>query len=291
MRELDYFGELLLNVFAFIDAGFDTSMTVEDSVLSESVEAGVFFENINNRFHVRSASLPGDPAICAVAFDTTALMLEISPVDVAKVEELIVNGKHPFTFRAKRREFLDANGRLVFSISGVSHQKFEGITLPPRAMAVIPLKGLDKLQRGQVIELIDQMFTVSVFKPIPDNSLEVSLKKPELRMEINMSLMHTLELVQRPMLSIRGVGTVGWRQSQQMGIQQLLSLQHAISRMSRAELEEYTKKEVAKRGEGAVLRAFLFVIAGRIKSAKPTLTWKQARKLADKMTSRVASAQ
>ncbi len=63
-------------------------------------------------------------------------------------------------------------------------------------------------------------------------------------------------------------------------IQALFALQRSILKMEGNELVEFLEQNLSEEGRRKTLSVFHFVLSGKVKKAKPDLSWKEARKLA-----------
>ncbi len=290
MDNRDYVGNILLNVFAFRNSDFNPHLKLNDEITGEKVAAATMFMQIHGRWHLRPASLPGYSAICAVAIDANTLFIEAEPFDAMIFNKVMAENGMAFTHSQKTRRITSKKG-LVILVSLPQTFQVENMQVPARCLCQVKLTQLkDHDSQDQVAALFDTMFTRSVFHTIaesPEDPHSTPAVEPSIRMELSMRLVHSLELVQRPILSLNADQQLkpeaNQEATQTLQLQHLFALQRQIGQMSRDELNAFTTKFVADRGELVVLKAYSFIAAGRIKRIKPNLTWKQARLVADRI--------
>lgn len=70
---------------------------------------------------------------------------------------------------------------------------------------------------------------------------------------------------------------------QMLQVQKIYALQSIMAKMEPEELEEQLLKDLTLDKAKKYMRILIFTIAGKIKDAKPQLTWKEARGLARRM--------
>ena len=281
---LDYMGEVLQNVFRFLDSGFSLSLTLYDTINKVSIGGSTMFSNINGRWHLRSESLPGDLAISAIAIEKSMLFMETSPFDASVFQRLMEETGMPFHYDESRREIFDRNNVVLMIISKPEVIRVGDDAMPPRCLCRLPLVNCTPFTRWQIVMLVDQMFTKGVFIAPDESRSNAGAAAQELRLELNMNLIQALELVQRPLLSLKMENRAELNTSMQMDrVQALLMLQRQVLNMSHEELLVFTAEQVAKHGEVYVLQIFTFILAGKIKKIRPTLTWKKAREVARKI--------
>lgn len=284
----DYVGEVLENVFRFHNSGWDTDLEFSDTITQEKVSGSTMFTNINGRWHLRAASLPGDLSICAIAIDEDFLFVEAAPFDSGLFLSMVKELGVPFFFDLQHRRIADQSQKTVLLISSPCTFEVGQEKLAPRCLCKAPLRGMTPLKQKQLIMLVDKMFTNKVFVNQVGEESTARTVEPGLRLELNMGLIQSLELFQRPIMALKQEGRQegqmeATQSQQQVQLQALFVVQRRIQQMSREELLEYTAQQVAEKGELAVLRVFSFVLAGRIKKVRPGLTWRKARLVADKL--------
>lgn len=282
-KTMDYMGEILLNVFRFVDSKFSPNLVLDDPITQGAkVLASTMFSDINDRWHLREDSLPGYLLINAVAVDQDELLLETSTFNPDAFNQLIAETRMPFRYDEKAGAIVDLQNTTVLNVSKPEIFEIDGQSLPRRCLCRLSL-GVSAFVRWQAIMLIDKMFTNEVFVSDEDgrtNEPQATVSRPELRVQLNMSLMQTLKIVQRPILSLKA-STRTQQVQQLLTIQKMMAVQRQICSMSEDELTDFTLEQVQKYGEKVVIRMYLFVLAGQVKkAAKLELTWKQARAVA-----------
>lgn len=88
---------------------------------------------------------------------------------------------------------------------------------------------------------------------------------------------------QRPVLSLKTEIRQEQRLEMRMELQQIMALQYKILRMNEEELVDFASQDTSEKGQKKMMNIMRFVVAGRVKKAKPDLSWRDARKLAYKL--------
>lgn len=287
---LDLLGQQLVMALQFAESGFNTDLALEDSVTDAPVRAGEAFQKKErNRWFMRWDSLPGHVGIKAIAVDRDAIYLETAPFDTERIRELIAERMLPVSYDEKRRCFVDTStGKPLITVT-IADAKVRQATrnreLAPRCMWTLPLD-VDPIRKRTMIALADLVYTDDAYRvedvetQVPDAPVHSFAGAQRMTMQLQMELRQTLELEQRPLLSL----TTEQRLEQRLEIQQVLALEQRIGHMSFEELLEYANSDPSPEGQHRVLKVFVFVLAGRVKRAlaatQPNMTWREARRVA-----------
>ncbi|MBP6942798.1 MAG: hypothetical protein KBB55_02020 [Candidatus Buchananbacteria bacterium] len=280
----DLIGRILVNVFKFLDSNFDQTLAVHDVITHDDMTAEKMFFRTDDRWYLRPESLPGYPEICAIGIDKQALYLEAAPFSRQDFDNLVLEKSLSYRYDEAVKAIIDSTGMQVLTVSEPEKVKVEENDLPARCLCVLQLQNLTNGKRLDAIQLLDQMFAEGVF--VIDDAEEVvsasSAGGIGVRLEMGMYLMQVLQMIQRPILSLQqrqAMVVVG----AQVQIQQMLAFQNMILRLGPEARLAHVEKLLAEKGESAVTSMLSFVIAGRVKKARPELSWKDARRVARRM--------
>ena len=290
--ELDLLGVQLQLALAFRDSGFAPDLRLEDEVTHEALPAEDMFFQVGNRWYMRPESLPGHLGVKAIGADDDALYLETAPLRIDKIQGIAVERMMPFGYDAENSAFIDlTTGRRLVFIGPAERPEVGGVELDPRCLWTFPFAALDDVRRRAVVELADAAFTADAYE-LPEEEVSVgpvtsqaAVQRISLKVQLN--LQQRLQAEQRPVLSL---GTEMRReQVQTLELRQILAIDHAIRRMTNEDLVGFFAEYVAKHGEKQALRVAVFALAGKVKSAMPGITWREARRLARKLVHQPAA--
>lgn len=286
MERLDYLALQIIQAIQYISSGFNEEMVFTDHVLLETPSGREMFPKNGQFWFIRNDSIPGDPSLKAIAFDKNNVYLETSDIDLGLAKEVMsdrdLDGK------------IDPNSRTIFSSKGVKLLQFgksvtpnvDGEDLEPRITITIPLQ--DTNLRG--VKLVDALWSGGAFVSTAEDEYGANSgsQKIELRLDLNLRLQ--LKLEQRPILLVqtKTVPKGDTVQRTELQLQSILSMQTALLKLSKDELEKKVSEIVASHGEKEAIKVLDFVLAGKVKKLLPHLTWKEAREIAKKATNKVA---
>jgi hypothetical protein len=288
----DLLYEILWNAFFFAFGKYDGEQKFDDPVTSTKCSGAELFTKTRTRWQMRFDSLPGDPHIKAIAVDDKAIYLETSPLDGARLPDVLSELSPRPVFNTASRTFQHDGAHLAI----ISPDKaYAPNGLAARCLWTIPWPKLSQRQRELAITLADTIYSKNAFLGAgyagDDDGGSVSAtladqEKPGLRLEL--SMLQTLRLEQRPELSLETEMRPEQVQVQRQELRQILAIQQRILRMDRDEMTAY----FAQLGEKEALRVSTFVLAGRIKDAAlsvgRTIEWKEARRVARTMLRKTA---
>lgn len=282
-RTLDLFGQQLLVVLRFIQSNFDLAGSFDDVVTAEkAVSAKELFINEGKQWILRPDSLPGDLALKAVAFSRRTLFLELAPLDLGEVQKMIAEEMLPISL--DEMYVRNATTRKILArVGSTEHPKHEDIELAPRCLWSIRISSLNEAEKHAIVDFLDRIYSAGVFsrEGIEDEEEElVSVsdhRKPKIELRLSLRLQLRLAMEQRAMLSRVQ------RPEGRLELQQIFALQNTILHMDEEQLVEFIVNSNETRGNGATSSILLFVATGRVKTAKPSLSWKQARQIAKRL--------
>jgi hypothetical protein len=277
-RDLLY--ELLWNAFLFAFGKYDGKLRLNDPVAGEECLAEKMFAKAGKRWQMRSDSIPGDPHIKAIAVNDAGIFLETSPVDEARLADIFGEAMWPTAFDRRLRRITSGNACLATITEAA---EFADKGLAPRCLWVIPYKKLSMHGLELAISAADIVYGANAylgdgFRAGEASDPAAASERPELRLD--MSMIQTLEIEQRPELSLEIEDRMDQIMTQRQEIQGIMALQQRILQMRESELVAY----VAEVGAEKALRAIVFTLAGRVKTAVALagrdIDWKQARRIA-----------
>ncbi len=111
-------------------------------------------------------------------------------------------------------------------------------------------------------------------------------RRPKHRLELRLGLQQRLLIEQRPMLALRGDLQATVQLGLRTDVQALLVLERRLLSMSPDQAQDFVADYVTEHGEARAKNVLLFTIAGQIKRSLPKLSWKEARRLAGRVTSK-----
>jgi hypothetical protein len=281
----DDLGSQLQNALVFRKSSFSPDILLHDPITGEEVAASEMFEQQGTRWFIKFDSLPGHLGVKAIGVDIEGLYLETAPVDDKTIVALARDHKIPLIWDAKRSAFLNtASKRMMIKMSRQKINDRDNELEEERELWVMPLPQVSATDLGYAIRLADLVYTADAYEVEEDESFEAPsgpAMAPSMR--LGLSFRQSLEITQRPLLSLGTELRPEHRQEQRLEIRQILGLQQQILHMNERQLMDYAMKDLTPEGQKRTLRVLLFVLAGRIKSAKPKMTWKEARKIARTM--------
>lgn len=292
----DDIGTILKNAIAFRRSSFEASLTFEDPIAAgEQVAAHTMFTNTGGRWFLRYESLPGIVAMKAIGVDVDGLYLETSPIPKDDLTAIIREHRLPLRISPDGGQITTSSARqLVVRIERLTTEIDKGLS-EARELWTIPLSGLQDVHVEHVVRLADLVYTKNSYETSePDEAVGEVGEHPTMRMQLGFQ--QQLQLSQRPLLAqrqeqeqkleqkqeLRREQTQEMQLGQRLEIQQILSLQYQILRMSEEELLAFAMKDPTPAGQKRTLNVLIFVLAGRVKNLKPSLPWKEARRIARK---------
>lgn len=288
----DLLGDLLMNALKFAESGFDTTLIVVDSVrFEQKTPCSEMFERQDDRWFVRSDSLPGTLEVLAVAVDADSILIETAPLDNAAVVRIL---------REQKCDVVYSAGQLMVGdtvVAEVADPVKPEELLVARCLWTIPWRQLGTMERLAAVLAADTCYSYGGFTETEagkneDNYNESAApRKAELQMR--MVLQQTLSMEQRPMLSLKQEMRPQQKAEQVMTMRTelglLFSQQQQILKMSEEELEAWALRDQSTEGKRKALNTLHFVLAGQIRKAlkvvncrgeRETLPWKEARLIA-----------
>ncbi|MCX6702067.1 MAG: hypothetical protein NTX96_02665 [Candidatus Zambryskibacteria bacterium] len=282
--ELDLLGEQVMLALRFQESGFDPELELQDEVENQTARARILFSDSDGRWFMRSESIPGHLGIKAIAVDQENLYLETSPIKVEDVRRAIVDRMLPFTFQDDG--FVDVTtGKQLIFLGPVTKPEIEELGL--RRLWTIPTHDLDGLRRSMVVRMVDTIYSVDAYEveEVEVSSVPVisQASVQRLSQQLQIGLQQRMLLEQRPVLSLSTRTTGEQTQIQTLELRQIMALNHQLLRMGADELPDFFSRFIEKHGEKAALRVAIFAVAGKVKAAKPSLSWREARQVARKL--------
>ncbi len=279
--DLSYVGQIIVNLLAFVSSKLNLSQTHYDMVNGEEVVAAEMFIRYGSRWFVRSESLPADMSLKAIGFDSRAIYIETSPIDGSAMMEFIVERNQIFSYDSSGGTIHNQKSSVVGRVSKLEKPRVGENELSPRVCWVIPFGPTLRDREQKLVRFIDQAFEAGVFL-IEDEPAIDKVPTGEMELKQNMQMVQRLQIEQRPVLALQGVGQMdaAMRQTQ---VQRLLAIQQRVIRMTPDEMTKFAAEKLVELGERKVHQLFLFILAGHLRRAKPTLTWPQARELAHRV--------
>lgn len=291
MSEYDLLGDQLMLALRFAESGFKLDLKVMDEVAArEEVATGEVFREITGRYFMRPESIPGNLAIKAIAIDKERLLLETAPLDVAKTRAMMVEEMMPLAFSDNGEGIIDITTtqpiiRFTKEMPDVLKKD-----MAPRCLWSINWPGLNAARRKAVVTFADRVYSQETFLDDPSqDAAETShtMQGPVSQsLQLNLGLQNRLDMEQRPILALATVqmATLEATTRLELQIQPLLALQNLILRMSAEELAAFAAKDLSPEGQRKTHRILIFVLSGRIKRIRPEMNWKEARKMARRLS-------
>lgn len=274
---MDYLALLLMEVAKFVGTNFDRKQIFTDHVMLENLAGGDMFYFTKGRWFVRNDSLPGDPVLKAIAFDKKTIFLETSPFNITKLAETLGSMEKEYLFIPASKTIADSHGRTLLKYTQSTTPEIDGHTLDKRMTITIPLEQT----QFEGILLIDRLWSVNSFLSPDEDDIQTVTQVQKMELKLRMDLRLMLHLEQRPYLLL----DQKLDNRQEMQLQGILSLQHSLLSLSSADLEQKIVELVTHRGEKEAIRVLDFILAGKVKKVRPTLTWRDARQIAKRMVS------
>lgn len=286
-RELDYLGLLLQITIRFWNTQFNQTMEVNDPICQEETTTGKMFSKEDGRWFMRGDSLPGgDTSVKAIAVDDEGIYVELSPLDVERLPDVLEQCQYFVHYDEGNRTIHGEDGTdWKISVSEPT-RPLEG--MEERILCTILFKDIwSQESRAIVIEAIDIIYSSGCFLETEADEDEVIFAPPPaptIGIKQSLHLQQKLRQEQRPLLSLRQ----GVADQMKTRINMSLRVLHALDRRIRsAESEEallaLATQLAEERGLTETYKVLVFSLAGQIRAARPNLTWRQARKLAREM--------
>lgn len=277
--ELGLLGQQLMAALAFAASKFDQTLDLDDAVTGTRRPAGNMFEKRGRRWFLVADCIPGDMAVKAVAVTEVSLMLETAPVRPEAVAEMAAREKIPLAWN-RADAFVSEGGKHACYL----HRRQGRVTVDGRAITVsralwtIPCRGKPGKATQAAVHLADQTFEQYLFEEETTISDALSGPQPgarqavpvrEMRLDLNFQQMLSLEQV--PVLCLEE------RQEQRLELSAIMALQRTLLSMTEDEVMEWMARDPSPEGQRRALNVLVFVLAGRVRSAHPELTWREAR--------------
>lgn len=138
MTGLDLLGDQLSSCLTFARSEFKTDLVLRDEVTAsdEKIASEIFSEQ-GGRWFMNQESLPGDTSIKAIAVDEDQLLIETSPLDLKRVNDLIIEEMLPLSV-SEQGEVMDlTTNQVIAKIGEVQTPTFDDQTLSPRCLWVV----------------------------------------------------------------------------------------------------------------------------------------------------------
>lgn len=280
--ELDLLGDLLVEMLRFLDSGFDKEIVLQDETTNSAVPAKEMFREIDGRWFMRPDSIPGDLSIKAIGIDQNGLYVESAPLDNDRAKDIIIDELLPVIFDPGKRVFLDVHKKQI--LASISEVKKVEKNLGPRCLWTVPLKEVVGVRRQSAVKLLDIFYSRGCFEAEDDNEMISAPVSQTQVQRLSLGLQQRLAQEQRPLLSLSTGLNVSGQLELRTELLMLLSLERRIMSMGPEELLDFVVDYVSEHGEDRTKNVLLFTLAGKIKRTMPDLTWKEARKLARKIT-------
>ncbi len=287
--EMDLLGAQLLLALSFQESGFDPELELQDEIGSEKVRARELFSKSDGRWFMRAESIPGHLALKAIAVDESGLYLETSPVKAGEIRDLIVDRMLPFVARLEGETCLGfddvTTSKELVTLGPATKPEIEGLGL--RCLWTVSTAKIDSVRRHAAIQMIDAVFSVDAYHV---EEMEVDAAginsvgaAQRLAQTLQIGLQQKLRMEQRPVLSL-SIGIKGDQiQAQTLELRQIMALNRRLLQMGPEELPRFFNDYIQRHGEKAALHVAIFAVAGKVKAARPGLSWKEARQVARKL--------
>ncbi|MFA5888956.1 MAG: hypothetical protein WCW47_03395 [Candidatus Paceibacterota bacterium] len=294
--ELDILGAQIMLALQFRESGFDVNLPMRDDVDAHSgVAQDVFSKGEGDQWFMTSESIPGHLGIKAIVVEKDRFFLETSPFKLDEVRQAIVERMLPFELRELEDGlgFIDlTTGKKLISVGKPVKPEFEGLGL--RCLWTIELDRLDAVRTKAVVEMADIVFSIDAYDVEEDDEV-VSTKAvhsvavaQRISQQLQLGLQQRLQMEQRPVLSRRMVGTTSPIPEMRLELSQIMALNRRLLHMKPEELPQFFTEYIAKHGEKRALEVAIFTLAGKVKQAKPHLSWRETRRIARNLMTRTA---
>jgi hypothetical protein len=280
--ELDLLGDLLTEALKFRDSGFDKELVLRDETTISDITAKDMFREIDGRWFMRQESIPGDLSVKAIAVDGDGLYIETAPLNDKFAKEVIVEEMLPVLFNTKECNFVDIHKQQI--LVSLSEPKKLEKDLGARCLWTVLLQDVSEIRRQTIIKLIDLFYSRGCFEAEGDEELIAAPISQAMVQKLSLGLQQRLVQEQRPLLSLKNQLNVSGQLQLRTELRMLLTIERRIVSMQPEELLDFVVDYVSEHGEERTKNILLFTIAGKIKRTIPKLTWKEARKLARKVT-------
>lgn len=278
-------GRQLAAALAFAKSRFDAVVVLDDAVTGEQKPAAEMFEQKGRRWFLRADSMPGDLALKAIAVTDVSLLLETAPVRPEALAQVIEDADIPLAWNsADAFTFGDRRAHACYL-----HRRDGKVTVDGKALRVwrslwtIPHKrGTTSPSVMAAVSLADRAFEDYVYddeKMVVDaldagNASTPRAQRREMRLELGFQQQLALEQV--PVL------TLGERLEQRMELAGILGLQRKLLSMTDEQVAAWVASDPSEEGQRRAMNVLVFVLAGKIRKARPDITWKDARAAARK---------
>lgn len=282
---LGLLGRQLAAALAFAKSGFDPAVVLDDAVTGEQKPAAEMFEQKGRRWFLRADSMPGDLALKAIAVTDVSLLIETAPVRPEALAQLVADSDVPlvwndvdaFAFGDNRKHAcylhrrpgkVTVDGRTVRvtrSLWTIPHKRG---TTGPATMAAVWLA--DRAFEDYVYD--DEQTVVDML----DAGSAAAPQSQRREMRVELGFQQQLALEQVPVL------TLGERLEQRMELAGIMALQRKLLSMTDDQVAVWVASDPSEEGQRRALNVLVFVLAGKIRSARPDVTWKEARAAARK---------
>ena len=289
--DLTLFGLQLQYVFRFVASGCISEELVIDHVDDQRrLPLSSLFDKTDDRLWVmRSASLPGDTTIKAVACDKARLLLETSPLETEHVAEMLRNNRLPFDFNEEKRTFTlrgRENGHVTYTTPetpelSVNKEDGEGtIKLEPRVMWEVNLENVETADREDILRLFDALDGSGMLERSDEEKMASAAPQSQ-RLELNLTLQMRMVMEQRAILALRQQmqQRPEMRTEMRLEFQQLLRLEQFTRRASTEQVFSAISNLAEKKNLGVAASVLSFLIARPIKEQR-RCDWKTARRIA-----------
>lgn len=281
-------GRQLMAAIEFARSGFDASVMLDDSITGCQMRTGDMFEQKGRRWFLKQDSLPGDLNVKAVAITESSLIFETAPVDPNEANQLAQDKKLSLRWdKAEAFKYGDHRQHACYLHRRQSSLKVDGQTVSVlRSLWTIPCKrGVTNPSVMAAVALADLVFEQGVYEEAPmiadalstsDESASVSAASPSVSRGPN-SMRLELDFQQQLVLEQVALASMSLQTEQRTELRYLMAMQRRLYGMNDEEILAWVTSDPSREGQRRALNVLVFAVAGKIKSAQPDISWKQAR--------------